>query len=66
MRLTNELPLLILMTSKKYNIDESHDISHSMDVLRFANDIYEHVHTTYHYDLYHEIRLYCTSLISSK
>ena len=29
------------MISKKYNIDESHDISHSMDVLHFANDIYE-------------------------
>ena len=25
----------------KCNIDESHDMSHSMDVLRFANDIYE-------------------------
>ena len=26
-----------------YNIDESHDISHSMDVLHFANDVYEQV-----------------------
>ena len=33
--------MFILMISKKYNIDESHDISHSMDVLHFANDIYE-------------------------
>ena len=37
----NELLMFILMISKKYNIDESHDISHSMDVLHFANDIYE-------------------------
>ena len=41
MKLMNELLLFILMISKKHNIDESHDISHSMDVLHFANDIYE-------------------------
>ena len=41
MKLINELLMFILMISKKYNIDESHDISHSMDVLHFANDIYE-------------------------
>ena len=41
MKLINELLMFILMISKKYNIDESHDISHSMDVLQFANDIYE-------------------------
>ncbi len=42
MKLINELLIMfILMISKKYNIDESHDISHSMDVLHFANDIYE-------------------------
>lgn len=29
------------MTSSKYNIDESHDISHSMNVLHFAHNIYE-------------------------
>ena len=41
MKLINELLLFILMISKKHNIGESHDISHSMDVLHFANDIYE-------------------------
>jgi len=30
----------ILLISKKYNIDESHGIKHSMDVLHFANNIY--------------------------
>ena len=43
MKLINELLLFILIISKKYNIDESHDISHSMDILllllHFANDI---------------------------
>jgi HD superfamily phosphodiesterase len=29
------------MTSKKYNIDESHGLSHSMNVLYQANEIYE-------------------------
>ena len=41
MKLLNELLLFILMTSKKRDIDESHDISHSIDVLHFANGIYE-------------------------
>jgi HD superfamily phosphodiesterase len=29
------------MTSQKHNIDESHGLSHSMNVLRFASEIYE-------------------------
>jgi HD superfamily phosphodiesterase len=29
------------MTSKKHNIDESHGLSHSMNVLYYANEIYE-------------------------
>ena len=43
MKLVNELVLIlfILMISKKHNIDESHDVSHSMDALHFANDIDE-------------------------
>ena len=30
-----------MLTSKKHNIDESHGLSHSMNVLHFAHDIYE-------------------------
>ena len=30
----------ILLLSKKYNIDESHGIKHSMDVLHYANNIF--------------------------
>ena len=40
MKLINELLLFILMISKNYNIDESHDISYSVDVLHFANGKY--------------------------
>ena len=31
----------VLLASSKYNIDESHGITHSMNVLHFANEIYE-------------------------
>ena len=31
----------VLYTSKKYNIDESHSLKHSMDVYNYANKIYE-------------------------
>lgn len=41
MRLLNELFNFILLTSSKYGIDESHDVSHSMNVLHYAQDIYE-------------------------
>ena len=41
MRLLNDLFNFILLTTSKYGIDESHDISHSMNVLHYAQDIYE-------------------------
>jgi HD superfamily phosphodiesterase len=31
----------VMMTTKKYSIDESHGLSHSMNVLYYANEIYE-------------------------
>ena len=39
-KIFNELCKFILFTSKKYNIDSSHDITHSMDVLHYAHNIY--------------------------
>jgi len=41
MRLLNDLFNFILVTTSKYGIDESHDVSHSMNVLHYAQDIYE-------------------------
>ena len=41
MKIFNDLCRFVLLTSSKYNIDESHDISHSMNVLHFAHNIYE-------------------------
>ena len=37
----NNLFTFVLYMTKKYNIDTSHSESHSMDVLHFANSIYE-------------------------
>jgi hypothetical protein len=41
MNLFNILFNYVIATSKKYNIDESHSLKHSMDILHFANNIYE-------------------------
>lgn len=41
MRLLNDLFNFILLTSRKYKIDESHDISHSMNVLHYAHNIFK-------------------------
>ena len=41
MNLLNYMFNYVVMTSNKYNIDESHSIKHSMDVYNYANEIYE-------------------------
>jgi hypothetical protein len=41
MSLITKLFHFVVLTSKKYNIDESHGLSHSMNVLHFAHDIFE-------------------------
>ncbi len=41
MKLINDLITFILIVTSKYKIDETHDISHSMDVLHYVNNIYE-------------------------
>ena len=38
--LLTKLFQFVIITSKKYNIDESHGLSHSMNVLNFAHNIY--------------------------
>jgi HD superfamily phosphodiesterase len=37
----NKLFTFVITVSSKYNIDESHGLSHSMNVLHFTRDIYE-------------------------
>jgi HD superfamily phosphodiesterase len=41
MTLLSKLFHYVLLASKKHNIDESHGLSHSMNVLHFANEIYQ-------------------------
>jgi hypothetical protein len=41
MRLITKLFNFVLTISAKHNIDESHGLSHSMDILNYANRIYE-------------------------
>lgn len=40
MKLISKLTEFILLMSKKYNIDESHNIIHSLNVLNYAHTIY--------------------------
>ena len=40
MNLLNNIFNFILLVTNKYNIDESHGIRHSMEVLHYAHDIY--------------------------
>lgn len=42
MTLLSNLFQYVLLMTKKYNIDESHGVSHSMNVLHFAHDIYSY------------------------
>lgn len=39
--LLSKLIKFVIVTSSKYNIDESHGLSHSMNILIYANKIYE-------------------------
>jgi hypothetical protein len=41
MSLLSKLVHFVLLTTKKYDIDESHGLSHSMNVLQYSNKIYE-------------------------
>lgn len=40
MKLLSKLFNFVIITSKQFKIDESHGLSHSMNVLNFASDIY--------------------------
>ena len=40
MSLFTKLFQFVILMSAKYSIDESHGLTHSMDVLRFANNIF--------------------------
>ena len=53
----------ILKISKKYNIDESHAIKHSMDVFHYANDIYQNEKKEHNYLSNHINIIYASALL---
>ena len=63
MLLLSKLIQFVLFTSNKYNIDESHGIGHSMDVLHFAHNIYESEFQTNPYLKNHENIIYVSAII---
>ena len=63
MTLLNKLFHFVLLTSQKYNIDESHGLSHSMNVLRFASEIYETEVNTHPIIKQHEKIIYVSAAL---
>lgn len=53
----------ILKLSKKYNIDESHSIKHSMDVFHYANKIYQNEKEKHDYLNTHVNIIYASALL---
>jgi HD superfamily phosphodiesterase len=63
MLLLSKLLKFVLFTSQKFNIDESHGIGHSMDVLHFAHNIYENEVCTNPFLKKHENIIYVSAII---
>lgn len=53
----------IIKLSTKYNIDESHCLKHSIDVLHFANNIYENEKDKHHYLINQKNIIYTSALL---
>ena len=53
----------VLLASAKYNIDESHGLSHSMNVLQFATEIYKSELPKYSYLADHERIIYASAVL---
>ena len=53
----------VLLASAKYNIDESHGLSHSMNVLQFATEIYKSELPKYSYLADHERIIYAAAVL---
>ena len=63
MTLLSKLFNFVLLTSQKYNIDESHGLSHSMNVLRYASDIYQSEIESYPILKQHEKIIYVSAVL---
>ena len=63
MHLLNKLFQYVLLTTSRYNIDESHGLNHAMNSLMFANKIYEKEVVKYPYINDHENIIYVSSVL---
>lgn len=63
MSLFNKLLQFVILTSSKYSIDESHGLSHSMEVLNFAHSIYQEEVQIKPYIAHHESIIYTSAII---
>jgi HD superfamily phosphodiesterase len=61
--LLSKLFHFVLLTTKKYGIDESHGLSHSMNVLHFAHDIFNDEVQKLPYIKYHEKVIYVSAIL---
>jgi HD superfamily phosphodiesterase len=63
MSLFNKLLQFVIFTSSKHSIDESHGLSHSMEVLHFAHSIYQEEVRLKPYIEDHELIIYTSAVI---
>jgi HD superfamily phosphodiesterase len=63
MLLLSKLLQFVLFTSQKFNIDESHGVGHSINVLHFAHNIYESEVKTNPFLKNHENIIYVSAII---
>lgn len=63
MNLLSKLFHFVLLTVKKHNIDESHGLKHSMDILTTANNIYEQEVVKYPFLKEQEKIIYVSSVV---
>lgn len=61
--LLNKLFSYVLLTTKKYSIDESHGLAHSMNVLNFAHNIYSDEVLTFPFLQNQEKIIYVSSIL---
>ena len=63
MKLFSHLFNYVLLTISKYNIDESHGLSHAMNSLTYANEIFEREVIEKPYIKHHEKIIYVSSIL---
>jgi hypothetical protein len=59
----SKLVNFVIYTTNKHNIDESHSLGHSLDVLNFANQIYDHESKKHPYLEKHKKIIYVSAMV---